>query len=79
VCPGFFFFFFFLVLWFELRAFTLSHSTSPFGDGFFFQLGSCELFAQAGLKAHLPDLCLLSSWDYRREPPAPSFQESEVI
>jgi hypothetical protein len=31
----FFFFFFFAVLGFELRAYTLSHSASPFCDGFF--------------------------------------------
>jgi hypothetical protein len=30
-----FFFFFPVVLGFELRAYTLSHSTSPFCDGFF--------------------------------------------
>jgi hypothetical protein len=37
--------FFFSVLRFELRVFTLS----PFVTGFFPE-GSCELFAQAGLK-----------------------------
>jgi hypothetical protein len=31
----FFFFFFFAVLGLELRAYTLSHSTSPFCDGYF--------------------------------------------
>jgi hypothetical protein len=47
----------------------LSHPTSPFFgvcDGLF-NTGSHELFAQAGF-----DLCLLSSWAYRREPLAPS-------
>jgi hypothetical protein len=47
----FFFFFFFTVLGFELRAFTVSHSTSPiFVEGFFFEIGSRELFAQAGFE-----------------------------
>jgi hypothetical protein len=31
----FFFFFFFVLLGLELRAFTLSHTTSPFYDGYF--------------------------------------------
>jgi hypothetical protein len=40
---------FFAVLGFELRAYTLSHSTSPpfFCDGFF-EIGSCKPFAWAG-------------------------------
>jgi hypothetical protein len=38
---------FFSVLRFELRAYTLSHSTSPFFVKGFFSIGSCELFAQA--------------------------------
>jgi hypothetical protein len=58
------------VLEFELRAFTSSHSTSPFCEGFF-KIGSHKLFAQQGLNLYAPDLCLLSSWDYRREPPVP--------
>jgi hypothetical protein len=37
------------VLRFELRTFTLSHSTNPFCDGFF-KIGSYELFAQAGFE-----------------------------
>jgi hypothetical protein len=37
-------FFFFVVLEFELRAYTLSHSTSPF------EIRSRELFAWAGFK-----------------------------
>jgi hypothetical protein len=40
------FFFFFPALGLELRASTLSHSTSPFCEGFF-ERGSQELFAQA--------------------------------
>jgi hypothetical protein len=49
----FIYFFFFVVLGLELRAYTLSHSTSPF---FFvcvlgiFEIGSCELFALAGFE-----------------------------
>jgi hypothetical protein len=39
---------------------------------FFFEIGSCELFARAGFELWSSDLCLLSSKDYRCEPPAPS-------
>jgi hypothetical protein len=62
--------FFFLVLELELRAFTLSHSTSPFFCDFFFffEIGSLKLFAWSGFEPHLPDPCLLSSKGYRREP-----------
>jgi hypothetical protein len=61
------FFFFFVVLGFEPRTYTLSHSTSPFFvKGFFFEIGSRKLFALAGFD--LPDLCLLSIYDYRCEP-----------
>jgi hypothetical protein len=35
VCVNLFNFFFFLVLGFELRVYTLSHSTGPFCGGFF--------------------------------------------
>jgi hypothetical protein len=41
-----FFFFFLVVLTFELRAYSLSHSNSPFCDGFF-QIQSHELFRLA--------------------------------
>jgi hypothetical protein len=44
------FFFSFVVLGFELRAYTLSHSTSPFLGWGFFKIGSHELFAQAGFE-----------------------------
>jgi hypothetical protein len=37
-------FFFFVVLGFELRAYTLSHSTSPTFVMGFFEIGSHELF-----------------------------------
>jgi hypothetical protein len=41
----------------------------------FFEIGSYELFAWAGLELDPPDLCLLSSWDYRREPQVPGFSK----
>jgi hypothetical protein len=48
---GFFVLFCFLVvLGFELRAYTLIHSTSPFFVMVFFKIGSCELFAQSGFE-----------------------------
>jgi hypothetical protein len=45
-----YFFFPLVVLGFELRAYTLSHSTSPLVVMSFFEIGSCELFAWAGFK-----------------------------
>jgi hypothetical protein len=42
--------FFFEILGFELRAFTLSHSTSPFFVKGFFEIGSHGVFAQAGFE-----------------------------
>jgi hypothetical protein len=44
------FFFFFSVLGFELRAYTLSHFTSPIFVKGFFKIGSLELLTQAGFK-----------------------------
>jgi hypothetical protein len=73
-----FFFFFFAVLGFELRAFTLSHSTTLFVLGVF-EIGSCKLFAWAGFVRDPPDLCLLSSYDYRCEPPVPSPVHGEIV
>jgi hypothetical protein len=55
---------------FEFRAYTLSHSTSPFFVMGFFKIGSLELFAWAGFKPEILLISALSSWDYR--PPAPS-------
>jgi hypothetical protein len=54
---------FFAVLGFQLGAYTLRHSISPFFvmGFFFFEIGSQELFAWAGFEPHPPDLCLLSS------------------
>jgi hypothetical protein len=53
--------FVFSVVGLELRAYTLSHSTSPFGEMDFFKIGFYKLFPQAGFKPDPPDLCLLSS------------------
>jgi hypothetical protein len=39
-----------MVLGFELRVYTLSHSTSLFFVMGFFEIGSCELFALAGFE-----------------------------
>jgi hypothetical protein len=43
-------FFVCVLLGFELRAFTLSHSTSPIFVMGFFEIGSCELFALDGFE-----------------------------
>jgi hypothetical protein len=43
-------YFFFALLGLELRAFTLSHSTSPILVKSFFKIRSLKLFAQAGFK-----------------------------
>jgi hypothetical protein len=59
--------FFFLVLGRELRAFTLSHSTRPFFEGFFSRLGLANYLSRLASNCDPPDLCLLSSWDYRCE------------
>jgi hypothetical protein len=45
------FFFFFIVLGLELRAYTLSHSTSPFLVMIVFEIGAYELFALAGFES----------------------------
>jgi hypothetical protein len=42
--------FFFVVLEFELGAYTLSHSTSPFFMMGFFEIGSHDLFVWAGFE-----------------------------
>jgi hypothetical protein len=55
-----------MVLGFELRAFTMSHSTSSFLVISFFELRSHELFAWGWLQT------LLISWDYRHKPLIPS-------
>jgi hypothetical protein len=71
--PFFVIFFFFVVVGFELRAYTLSHSASPFLMMTFFEIGFLELFAWLALNRNPPDLCLLSSQDYRCEPLAEKF------
>jgi hypothetical protein len=49
----YYYFIYFAVLGLELRAFTLSHATSPiFCDRVFFEIGSCKLFAWAGFEPH---------------------------
>jgi hypothetical protein len=48
----------FVALGFELRAYILSHSTSPFLG--FFEIGFHKLFAQAGFECNPPELCFLS-------------------
>jgi hypothetical protein len=55
------FFFFLAVLGFGLRAYTLSHSTSPVFVKGFFEIGSQELVVQVASNLDPPDLCLLSS------------------
>jgi hypothetical protein len=54
-----FFFFFFVVLGFELRTFTFSHSTSTFCLMGFFEIGS-RFKAQACFELQFSDSCLLS-------------------
>jgi hypothetical protein len=39
-----------MALGLEVRAYTLSYSTSPFFMMFFFEIGYLELFAQAGFQ-----------------------------
>jgi hypothetical protein len=51
---------FFAVLGFELRAFTLSHSASPFLCWVFLRYGLENYLPRLALN-HNPDLCLLSS------------------
>jgi hypothetical protein len=46
----FFLFFFFIVLGLELRAYTLSHSISPFFVMGVFKIGSRKLFPPAGFE-----------------------------
>jgi hypothetical protein len=54
-------FFFFVVLEFELRTYTLSHSTSPFCNFFFQDRVSRTIYQGLALNHDPPDLCLLSS------------------
>jgi hypothetical protein len=52
--------FFFVVLGFKVRAYTSSHSTSPFFVMGIFEIGSCELFAQGWLPTVI--LQMSASW-----------------
>jgi hypothetical protein len=53
--------FVFAILGFELRAYTLSHSTSPFFVKGIFKIGSLKLLPGLASNHNPPDLCLLSS------------------
>jgi hypothetical protein len=57
----------FVVLGLKLRAFTLSHSTSPIFVKGFFEVRSCELFAHAGFdpqssRSQPPESLGLQAW-----------------
>jgi hypothetical protein len=53
--------FFFVVLGFELRAFALSHSTSPIFVKGVFEIGSENYLPGLASNCNPPDLCLPSS------------------
>jgi hypothetical protein len=57
---------------FELRAYTSSHSTSPFLGWVFSRYGLLNYLPGLALKIDPSCLCLLRSYDYRHEPPVPS-------
>jgi hypothetical protein len=61
----------FAVLGFELKVHPLSHSTSLFLCWVFSRKSLVNYLPRLALNLNPPDLCLLNSWDYRREPPAP--------
>jgi hypothetical protein len=73
--PTFYFIYLFIfaVLGLELRAFTLSHSTSPIFVKFFSGQGVVNYLPGLASNHNLSDLCLPSSQDYRREPLHPAF------
>jgi hypothetical protein len=56
----YFFLYLFALPGLEFRAFTLSHSTSPFCDGFF-EIESQNYLPRLAWNCDLPDLGLLSS------------------
>jgi hypothetical protein len=79
--------YFCVVLGFELRALHLKPPHQPFfvmgffllTFFFFLRLASPEVFAWTGFELVPPDLCLLSCWGYRCEPPASGpFSKVEV-
>jgi hypothetical protein len=55
----------------------LSHSVI-FCEGFFSIGSSRTICLGLALNRHLPDLCLLSSWDYRREPMGRAHHASDL-
>jgi hypothetical protein len=71
-----------VVLGLELRAFTLTHSTSPIFVMVFSRWGLVNYLPRLALNHKPRDLYLLSSWDYRYEPLVPSlgeFLDSQTI
>jgi hypothetical protein len=56
----------------KLRAFTLSHSTNPIFVKGFSRYGFMNYLPWLAWNRDPPDLCHLSSSDYRCEPPVPS-------
>jgi hypothetical protein len=70
------FFFFFSVPGLELRAYTLSHSTSPFCVRYFLNRVSQTYLPRLTSNCNPPDLYLLSSLDYRHEPPVPGWLQT---
>jgi hypothetical protein len=55
-----------VVLGFELKAFTLSHSTNPFLEMGFSISGLMNYFSYLALNCN-PDLSLLSNYNYRHK------------
>jgi hypothetical protein len=71
--------FFLAALGLELRTYPLSYSASPF-----FVMGYSREVSQTicpglALNCDPPDLCFLSSWDYKREPLAPTHSHFLII
>jgi hypothetical protein len=64
-------FIYLLVLGFELRAYNLRYSISPFFVIFFSRWGLLNYLLGLALNLDPLDLCFLSSYDYRHEPQVP--------